>query len=140
MEHEEVLAELLKEVLISIPRGCLFYIDRGLDDLYNEGRIQDIIEYIVQIRNWGSDGNLYLYDFAIDLSDKCIEYLISELTQDPYIINQFIHYGIVKESIWYLEVVDNVAIHLLDTIPLSSGLMQELTNHRGIYLSIEKQL
>lgn len=56
MEHEEILAELLKEVLKSLPEGCLFYMDRGLDDLYNEGRLQDIVKYIVQVREWGNEG------------------------------------------------------------------------------------
>lgn len=136
MEHEEVLAELLKEVLKSLPEGCLFYMDRGLDDLYNEGRLQDIIKYIVQIREWGNEGHMYLFDFAIDLSNKCIEYLISELTQDPFIMNQFINYGIVKKDDWYMLVVDNTAIHMLDTIPISPELELELANDRDIYLSL----
>lgn len=62
MEHAKILAELLIEVLKSLPNDCIFYTDRTLDDLYNEGGLQNIDKYVVQIRNFEEKRELYQYD------------------------------------------------------------------------------
>lgn len=138
MEHAKILAELLIEVLKSLPNDCIFYTDRTLDDLYNEGGLQNIDKYVVQIRNFEEKRELYQYDFAINLFEECISYLISELRTDPYIMSYFINYGIVKDGLWYLEVIDSMAIHILETVQISDKLFSECERDEDIFLSFEK--
>lgn len=132
---EIILADLLKLIFASIPDRAILYIDKTIDDLYNMGGLQEIINYIDPITGANDMEDLYLYDYAINLSYECKEYFISELTSDPYIVNYFEFFGIRVDNKWYLKVVDGSNIYLLNSISIPERMVSECAKNGCITLS-----
>lgn len=136
MDSLDLTVDLFKEVFPQFPEGSQLFVGDNIPEAICDGWLEGLMDYIDTESK--APGGVYAswYDGCIDLTPKCVKYLLEELIKDPVLVGYFIYYVVVHEDDILMLVFDGDSITLKSTIKVSPELY-EACKENYVFVSFE---